>query len=153
MHLSLRSGVAVVVASLALAGCASSAQPQSSASSTAPVTQTAAAVPSDNIYLTKTDATKGSYMTDFAGMTLYTFDKDQTGVSTCTGACATLWPAYTSGATAQKIFPANISVIKRPDGSPQFAWNGKPLYYYSPDKKAGDLLGDGIGGVWHIVKP
>ena len=112
-----------------------------------------AAMPSNNIYMTKTDATKGAYLTDFAGMTLYTFDKDTTGVSNCYNGCAKAWPVYTSGATAQKEFPAHISVITRTDGSKQFAWDGKPLYYYATDTKAGDMTGDGVGGVWHIVKP
>lgn len=116
------------------------------------VTPTSTA-PSSNIYMTKTDATKGMYLTDFQGMTLYVFDKDTQGVSNCTGACATTWPPYTSGATAQGQFPANITVITRADGSKQFAWKGMPLYYFSSDKKAGDLLGDGVGGIWHIVKP
>lgn len=128
--------------------------------SSAPVAQTtdtsaspSAASGSDNIYMTKTDATKGKYMTDFAGMTLYTFDKDSKGVSTCYNGCAKAWPAYSSGATAQGTFPANITVITRTDGSKQFAWNGMPLYYYATDSKAGDINGDGVGGVWHIVKP
>jgi len=108
--------------------------------------------PTSNIYLTKTDVTKGSYMTDFAGMTLYTFDEDTTGVSNCNGGCAATWPPYTSGATAEKDFPTNISVVTRSDGTKQFAWKGMPLYYYASDTKAGDILGDGIGGVWHIVK-
>jgi Secreted repeat of unknown function len=30
-------------------------------------------------------------------------------------------------------------------------YDGKPLYFYSGDKKKGDKTGDGIGGVWHIV--
>lgn len=114
---------------------------------TAPV-----AVPSDNIYLIKTDATKGKYLTDFQGMTLYTFDKDTANTSTCTAACAQKWPAYTSGATAQKTFPAHISVITRTDGSKQFAWDSMPLYYFASDTKAGELLGDGVAGIWHIVK-
>lgn len=106
----------------------------------------------DNIYLSKTDATKGAYMTDFAGMTLYTYDRDTQGVSNCAGACAAAWKPYTSGATAQGTFPANITVITRADGSQQFAWKGMPLYYYSADQSAGDINGDGVGGVWHIVK-
>ncbi|MDD5464684.1 MAG: hypothetical protein PHP62_06055 [Candidatus Moranbacteria bacterium] len=127
-----------------------SSEVQPTSSAVQPTTSSSA--PSDNIYLTKTDATKGKYMTDFQGMTLYTFDKDTGGTSTCYDSCATLWPAYTSGATAEKTFPGNITVITRKDNSKQFAWKGMPLYYYSPDKKAGDIMGDGIGGVWHIVK-
>lgn len=125
----------------------------------APMAQTTpqssnAAAPSDNIYTTRTDATKGSYLADFQGMSLYVFDNDlASGKSTCYDACAQKWPAYSSGATAQGTFPANITVMTRTDGSKQFSWKGRPLYYYAPDQKAGDVLGDGIGGIWHLVKP
>ncbi len=108
---------------------------------------------SNTIYTTKTDSAKGTYMTDTQGMTLYTFDKDTPGVSTCYDGCAKAWPPYTSGATAQSTLPQNITVVKRTDGSTQFAWKGMPLYYFATDKKAGDIIGDGVGGVWHLVKP
>jgi predicted lipoprotein with Yx(FWY)xxD motif len=114
---------------------------------------TSAMAPSDNIYTTKTDSTKGSYLADFNGMTLYTYDKDTTGVSNCSVGCLAAWPAYSSGAAAQGSFPANINVITRSDESTQFAWKGMPLYYYAKDKVAGDVTGDGVGGVWHLVKP
>ncbi len=107
---------------------------------------------SSNIYLVKSSASKGSYVTDFQGKTLYTFDKDSSGVSNCNGGCAQAWPPYSSGATAQSTFPAHISVIKRSDGSQQFAWDNKPLYYFASDTNAGDINGDGVGGTWHIVK-
>lgn len=131
------------------------------AATTAPVSQTSnesvpptsAAVPSNNIYTTRTDPAKGDYLADFQGMTLYTYDKDTSGVSNCSGACLAAWPAYSSGATAQGQFPANITVITRSDGSMQFAWKGMPLYYFAKDKAPGDVTGDGVGGVWHLVKP
>lgn len=109
-------------------------------------------VPSDNIYLTKTDPSKGKYLTDFQGQTLYTFDKDTNGVSNCSGQCLIDWPAYTSGAVAQSTFPENISVITRSDGSKQFAWKGMPLYYFKSDKNPGEISGDNVGG-FHIVIP
>jgi predicted lipoprotein with Yx(FWY)xxD motif len=34
----------------------------------------------------------------------------------------------------------------------QWTYDGHPLYYYMEDKKAGDAMGDGKGGVWHVVK-
>ncbi len=117
----------------------------------APVIPTSSAS-ANNIYMTKTDAAKGTYLTDFQGMTLYTYDKDTIGVSNCTGGCAKAWLPYTSGAVAQGTFPANITVITRTDGTRQFAWKGMPLYYYATDTKVGDITGDGVGGVWHIVK-
>ena len=106
----------------------------------------------DNIYLSRTASTSSEYMTDFAGATLYTSSEDSVGSSNCTGACAKEWPPYTSGAVAQKQFPAGISVIMRSDGTSQFAWQGKPLYYYSKDMGPGDIKGDGTSGVWSIVK-
>lgn len=110
--------------------------------------------PSENIYTTRTDPAKGSYLADFQGMSLYVFDNDlASGKSTCYDTCATKWPAYSSGAVAETNLPANITVQTRTDGSKQFAYKGRPLYYYAPDQKPGDILGDGIGGVWHLVTP
>ncbi len=117
------------------------------------VTSESKQVPSDNIYMTKTSEAKGPYLADFQGMTLYTFDKDTVSVSNCYNGCAKAWPPYTSGATTQSQFPVNITVITRTDGSKQFAWKGMPLYYYATDAKAGDITGDGVNGVWHIIKP
>ncbi|HWY79579.1 MAG TPA: hypothetical protein VNW29_04425 [Candidatus Sulfotelmatobacter sp.] len=130
----------------------SPASSQSQTVQSTPSTSSAIA-PSDNIYLIKKDPSKGQYLTDFQGTALYTYDKDTKGVSNCTGTCARIWPFYTSGATAEKLLPTNISVITRSDGSKQFAWKRMPLYYYSADKKPSDITGDGVGGVWHIVKP
>ena len=113
-----------------------------------------AAVPSDNIYKITKDSAKGQFLTDFQGMTLYVFDNDKdAGKITCYDACAAKWPAYTSGAAAQGTFPDGITLMDRKDGTKQFAYKGRPLYYYYQDKAAGDTLGDGIGGIWHLVTP
>ncbi len=116
-----------------------------------PTAMQSKAVSSDTIYMTKTDTAKGKYLTDFQGMTLYIFDKDTQGVSNCYNDCAKKWPPYSSGATVQAQLPQYISVIKRTDGSTQYAWKGMPLYYYASDQKVGDITGDGVGGVWHII--
>jgi predicted lipoprotein with Yx(FWY)xxD motif len=123
-------------------------------SSGSPASTTAKTIPgssNENIYTIKMDEAKGKFMADFAGMSLYVYDRDNSGVSNCTGSCLVAWPAYSSGATAQNSLPADITVITRPDGSHQFAWMGKPLYYYANDAKPGDVTGDGVGGVWHLV--
>lgn len=93
----------------------------------------------------------GTVMTDMKGMTLYTFAKDTSGVSTCSDKCLQLWPPYAAKSQSESL-PANISVIKRSDGSWQYAWKGMPLYYYTKDGDAGDAYGNGIGGVWSVVK-
>lgn len=105
-----------------------------------------------NIYLARVDSIKGKYMTDFQGMTLYTYDKDLADASNCYNECAKSWPPYILDTTAQSPFPAYISDFKRIDGSMQFTWKGMPLYYYKNDTKVGDITGDGVGNVWHIVR-
>jgi predicted lipoprotein with Yx(FWY)xxD motif len=92
----------------------------------------------------------GGMMTNNAGMTLYTFDKDAGGKSACNGPCATNWPPLMAGADAKAS--GDWSVITRDDGSKQWAYKGKPLYQWSKDQKAGDMTGDGFNGVWHAVK-
>lgn len=126
----------------------------------APTTQVATPTPAatsspttSDIIMTKTDPKKGDYLTDAKGMTLYIFDKDKTGVSNCSSSCATTWPPFIVGATTPSTMPANITTIKRSDGTMQYAYKGMPLYYYAKDTKVGDILGDGIGGIWHLVKP
>src|SRR5579859_5164882 len=103
-----RTALLVPLAFLLLSGC--TAKPSTSSSTGTSVTQPVSGNQSgatsyhDNIYLAKTDSVKGSYMTDFAGMTLYTFDKDGNGVSNCDATCVKTWKPYSSGATAQKQF-------------------------------------------------
>ena len=97
-------------------------------------------------------ADKNGMMTDHKGMTLYTFDKDDAFKSHCEGGCLKAWPAY--GAEA----PAGASVHTAAKqftqgGAQQWAWNGKPLYYFAGDAKPGDVNGDGSGGVWHVIRP
>ncbi len=128
-------------------------KPAAPATETSQVTNNDTTAPShDNIYLTESDPAKGNYMADFAAKTLYTFDKDSVGTTTCYGSCATAWPPYTSGAAAQGALPTDITLITRADGSQQFAYKGMPLYYYQKDTAPGEVKGDGVGGIWHIVK-
>ena len=86
-------------------------------------------------------------------MTLYTFDKDtaDSGKSVCNGPCATNWPPLMAAA-ADKA-DGSWSIISRDDGGKQFAYKGKPVYYWIKDTKAGDKTGDGVGGSWHVAKP
>jgi len=92
-------------------------------------------------------------LTGSNGMTLYTFDKDAagSGKSLCNGPCATNWPplfAMDSDSAA-----GDYSIIMRDDGKKQWAFKGKPLYFWAKDQKAGDMTGDGFNSVWHVAKP
>ena len=92
----------------------------------------------------------GGMWTDASGMTLYTFDKDADGKSNCYDKCATNWPPLKADAGAAA--EGKWTVVERKDGSKMWAYEGKPLYTFIGDKKAGDATGDGKAGAWHIAK-
>jgi len=92
---------------------------------------------------------KGKILTDSHGMTLYTYDHDKQGMSDCYNECAVSWPPLKAETSAMP--KGKFSVIKRKDGTSQWAYNGKPLYLWAGDKKPGETSGDGVGGVWHIA--
>lgn len=88
-----------------------------------------------------------------SGMTLYTFDRDPAGAgkSVCNGPCAQNWPPLAAAADAAGS--GDWTVVVRDDGSRQWAYKGKPLYFWTKDQKPGDRTGDGFNGVWHVARP
>ena len=97
------------------------------------------------------ESSAGQILVDHNGMTLYTFDKDADGKSACNGECAVNWPPLKAEAGAMGA--GDYSVITRDDGSLQWAYKGKPLYLWVKDKAPGDITGDKVKDVWHIVAP
>ncbi|GAA5661594.1 MULTISPECIES: COG4315 family predicted lipoprotein [Brucella] len=97
------------------------------------------------------ESSKGQVLAGAKDMTLYTFDKDSKGESSCYDTCAKNWPPFKAmkGAKASGAY----TLVKRKDGSEQWAKDGMPLYYWVKDKKPGDVTGDGVNGVWHVAKP
>ena len=93
----------------------------------------------------------GEVLTDAKGMTLYTYDKDMPGMSNCTGECAEYWPPAMAEAGAMPT--GDLTIVKRADGTMQWADKGMPLYTFAKDKKPGDVMGDNMNNVWHVVKP
>ncbi len=87
------------------------------------------------------------------GMSLYTFDKDAagSGKSVCNGQCAVNWPPLMAGDMDQAS--GDYSIITRDDGKKQWAFKGKPLYYWVKDSKPGDRTGDGVNKVWQLARP
>jgi predicted lipoprotein with Yx(FWY)xxD motif len=83
------------------------------------------------------------------GMTLYVFDKDKGDRSVCYDDCAVNWPPYVG--TADEKLPAKWKLVERTDGTTQWTYNGKPVYFFKGDTAEGDAKGDGKGGVWHVI--
>ena len=102
---------------------------------------------------------EGGVLTSATGFTLYTFDRDaaNSGKSVCNGPCAVNWPPLmaTEGWQNDHLGQAahdKYSVITRDDGKKQWAYKGKPLYFWVKDVKAGDKTGEGVNNVWHVAK-
>jgi predicted lipoprotein with Yx(FWY)xxD motif len=98
----------------------------------------------------------GKVLANPHGMTVYyyTGDKPGSGVSSCTGSCATAWPPVVAPVQSPKgvKLAGPLSAIIRPGGVRQVTVNGYPIYRYAGDKKPGQATGNGSGGEWHVIK-
>lgn len=92
-------------------------------------------------------------------LTVYMFEGDSAGKSSCNGACAQAWPPVTtSGRTSVSglASSADLGTISRSDGSKQVTYKGHPLYLFIRDKDAGDVYGQGVhafGADWYALAP
>ncbi len=106
---------------------------------------------------TATKASAGTVLVSTDGHTIYRLTTDTPGKSTCTGPCAQLWPPLTVAAGSRPTIGSGlggtVGTITRADGSTQVTYGGEPLYLYSLDTTTTDALGQGVGGVWFVVKP
>jgi predicted lipoprotein with Yx(FWY)xxD motif len=154
----LRSMLAAAGVVVILAGCA-----QSGGGTTTPAPTQVAAAPSEaaqgspEVYTVAlaNNPNLGMILTGDDGKTLYVFNKDSNGTTACTGACVTTWPPFTlddgETAVAGSGVTGTIGTFQRPDGSTQVTINGKPLYYFSGDKSAGDANGEGFNNLWYAA--
>lgn len=101
----------------------------------------------------RNDDTLGAFLVDTEGMTLYTFDNDEVGISNCNEGCDSSWPPYTVEAqpTLDPALSGRLSLLTRENGDQQVMYNGMPLYYWVGDSQAGDTTGDGVGDVWFVA--
>jgi predicted lipoprotein with Yx(FWY)xxD motif len=165
-----------VLAATALAGCSSGGSTGSAAGSTgsaagssgltaapAPSSASAAAAGATGAAGTATgdlataSTSLGTVVVDGAGKTAYFYDKDVagSGTSTCTGGCATLWPAVDAASAQPEVsgVTGTVGTIPGVDGHPQLTIDGRPVYTYAGDSGPGDVTGQGVGGVWFVIKP
>jgi predicted lipoprotein with Yx(FWY)xxD motif len=150
---------------LILAACsaAATATPSESEAAVESMAESEAAEPSvseaagGTVEITVSETSAGSALAGEGGMTLYIFDQDTGGESSCYEGCDTNWPPLLveGGAepTAGEGVTGDIGVTTRTDGTVQVTYNDSPLYYFAGDSAAGDATGDGVGGVWHIATP
>lgn len=114
--------------------------------------ETASAGAAGTLDVSATDL--GDIVVDGAGVTVYVFDNDTDGTSTCTGECETNWPPVSGDVTAAPSLEADLlTTTERDDGSTQAVYDGKPLYYFAGDQAPGDTNGQGVGELWWVIGP
>lgn len=92
-------------------------------------------------------------------LTVYMFEGDKGASSSCSGACASVWPPVTSAGAATAAGAANkadLGTITRSDGTTQVTYKGHPLYFFARDKDSGDAYGQGVKGFgadWYVLSP
>ena len=139
------------------ASVATTAAPFATTTIPAVTTTQAPTASTPTLVTTSEHATLGTIVVDAAGYTLYTWDRDTTSTSGCTGGCAGTWPPVlvpdgTPTPIPAEGITATLASSARPDSGNQLTLGGKPLYRYAADSAPGDAQGDGVGGVWHVAK-
>ena len=79
---------------------------------------------------------------------LYTYDLDRPDRSLCNGGCSGARPPVPAPASAKTL--GLWTVVRRDDGTLQWAYRGHPVYTLYHDAP-NDPKGDGEDGKWHIL--
>ena len=95
---------------------------------------------------------RGTVLADSRGMTLYYFDRDDTGnKSNCDGKCTEKWIPLAASDDAKAL--GDFTVIVRSDHSKMWAYRYRPLYTSHEDTAPGDTNGFDPLNHWHIARP
>jgi predicted lipoprotein with Yx(FWY)xxD motif len=86
-------------------------------------------------------------------MTIYTFDRDPVwgGQSRCDEVCVQDWPVVAAATNARRA--GSFAIIVRSDGTRQWTYKGKPLYFSRLDQDPADQRGHGRDDLWRIARP
>ena len=101
----------------------------------------------------------GRILVDGRGRSLYLFEKDRNGKSSCNGACVAYWPPLIAAGKPLAKPGVKASLLgrtKRKDGRWQVTYKRHPLYTFVGDTKKGQTNGEGLtdfGGSWDVVSP
>lgn len=157
--ISLRLGglvAALLTVGVIVAGCGTSSSSSSAAANSASSATPAAAT---SVSVGKSSGSDGTYLTGASGRALYLWVADKRSKSSCSGACASVWPPLLtkdSPVASNGVTASDLGTTTRSDGSKQVTYMGHPLYYYTADSSAGKVTGQGsdsFGAKWWLVAP
>lgn len=141
--------VASAVASVLMVGCGdgySSNDDSGYSSSSSVMSQSSSSSSSATASVVLGSASRSvNYMVDAEGMSLYEFDKDTLNTSNCIDGCLDIWPIFSATTTQNSDFGAI--------NNSHTTYLSHPMYYFANDTKAGDVNGDKVKNIWHLVYP
>lgn len=146
-----------VAAAILLAGCGSSSKSTSSSTAASqPASAPASSEGSSAAVRTASNSkVGGTILVNSSGMTLYSLSGEGGGKFICSSsACLGVWhPLITHSGSATSASVHSLGVVKRPDGTVQVAYAGRPLYTFAQDRAAGETNGQGVKdvGTWSVV--
>ena len=137
--------IALGAVALLAAACSSSGSTTSSSTQT-PTSSGSARTAA--VVQVVTVPTYGAILTDGSGKPLYSLS------GSCTGSCASAWPALTvpmsTKPTGGTGLTGTLGAVKQADGSYQVTYNGSPLYTFVQDS-SDHVTGQGVAG-FSVVK-
>src|SRR5690625_5076460 len=96
----------------------------------------------------------GATLVDDEGLSLYLFEPDQAGPSTCYEGCAQVWPPVQGPVEAGTEVDASLlGTTEREDGTLQATYAGWTLYHYASADTPGEIGGQGVEDVWWLLSP
>ncbi|MFB4300262.1 hypothetical protein [Actinomadura sp. NTSP31] len=153
-----RTAIPLAVLAVAAAGCGGSGAAAHRPAVPVAASSTPSTTGAGGTIATAKTGNLGQILVDGQGRTVYLFEKDTGGKSSCSGACAAVWPPVTTTAKPHAGSQAKASMLgttSRSDGTTQVTYGGHPLYYYAPDGSAkGSAKGQGVNGFgaeWFVV--
>ena len=151
MRKALAGAALLAALTLAAAACGGNNNQSSGTTATAaPATTAAQATGGTTVAVANSKL--GDILVDGEGRTLYAFTNDKGDQSSCSGQCASNWPALTGTATAGTGAQASLlSTSMQASGESQVTYHGRPLYHFAGDAKPGDVNGQGVGNVWFVL--
>src|SRR5450631_659140 len=136
----------LTIASLVLAACGSSSSNPYSTTTAQPSAQTSTGTAV--VVKSASAAGLGTVLVNSQGMTLYHLSAEGNGKFICTSsACVSIWHPLLVPAGGTTGGVSSLTVVKRPDGTSQVAYNGEPLYTFASDSSPGEAKGQGLKDV------
>jgi predicted lipoprotein with Yx(FWY)xxD motif len=171
-HPSVLASTALMCAGLIVAGCGSSNSKSSSNGASGHPAVSSTTTQSTGALASGASASSGgtvigtvhtSLGTILAGgpkhLTVYLFAADKGSTSSCSGACAQVWPPVTTTGSPRAeggALAADLGTTTGSEGAKQITYKGHPLYYYVSDQSSGETTGQGInsfGAPWYVLDP